>query len=65
MKALVDRAHELGIAVLLDIVHSHASKNSREGLNQFDGTDYQYSMPVPVAITPLGVPSASTTASMK
>ena len=42
LKALVDRAHELGIAVLLDIVHSHASKNSREGLNQFDGTDYQY-----------------------
>jgi len=27
-KRLVDRAHELGIFVLVDIVHSHASKNS-------------------------------------
>ena len=32
----------MGIAVLLDVVHSHASKNSREGLNEFDGTDYQF-----------------------
>lgn len=39
LKRLVDRAHELGLVVLLDIVHSHASKNVMDGLNQFDGTD--------------------------
>ncbi len=42
LKALVDEAHKMGITVLLDVVHSHAAPNSREGLNQFDGTDYQY-----------------------
>ena len=42
LKALVNTAHEMGIAVLLDVVHSHASKNTREGLGEFDGTDYQY-----------------------
>jgi len=26
----------------LDVVHSHAAPNSREGINQFDGSDYQY-----------------------
>ncbi|KAF7287787.1 hypothetical protein GWI33_003418 [Rhynchophorus ferrugineus] len=39
LKAMVDRAHELGLTVLLDIVHSHASKNVLDGLNMFDGTD--------------------------
>ena len=29
LKALVDEAHRLGITVLLDMVHSHASKNVR------------------------------------
>ena len=42
LKALINAAHKMGIAVLLDVVHSHASKNTREGLNRFDGTDYQY-----------------------
>ncbi len=42
LKRLVDAAHGMGIAVLLDVVHSHASKNTREGLNEFDGTDYQF-----------------------
>ncbi len=42
LKALINDAHRMGIAVLLDVVHSHTSKNSREGLNQFDGTDYQF-----------------------
>ncbi len=42
LKALIDRAHELGIAVLLDVVHSHAVNNTNEGLNEFDGTVYQY-----------------------
>jgi 1,4-alpha-glucan branching enzyme len=42
LKRLIDQAHALGIVVLLDIVHSHAVKNTQEGLNLFDGTDYQY-----------------------
>ena len=42
LKYLVDRAHAMGIAVLLDVVHSHASKNTREGINEFDGTEYQF-----------------------
>ena len=42
LKRLVDTAHKMGIAVLLDVVHSHACKNTREGINEFDGTDYQF-----------------------
>ncbi len=42
LRALIDTAHEMGIAVLLDVIHSHASKNTREGINEFDGTDYQF-----------------------
>ncbi|KAK4165057.1 alpha-glucan branching enzyme [Cladorrhinum sp. PSN259] len=42
LKELVDTAHELGLVVLLDVVHSHASKNVLDGLNEFDGTDHQY-----------------------
>lgn len=42
LKYLIDKAHGLGIAVIMDIVHSHAVKNLGEGLNEFDGTDYQY-----------------------
>src|SRR4051812_48869128 len=36
------RAHELGIVVLLDLIHSDASKNTADGLNKFDGTDHCY-----------------------
>ena len=42
LKELVNTAHGMGIAVLLDVVHSHASKNTREGINEFDGTAYQF-----------------------
>lgn len=42
LKALVNAAHEMGISVLLDVVHSHAAPNTREGINEFDGTDHQY-----------------------
>ncbi|TAG08362.1 MAG: 1,4-alpha-glucan-branching enzyme [Verrucomicrobia bacterium] len=42
LKYLIDQAHGLGIAVLLDIVHSHAVKNIAEGLNNFDGSGHQY-----------------------
>ncbi|KAJ3086570.1 alpha-1,4-glucan branching enzyme [Physocladia obscura] len=42
LKALIDEAHRLGITVLLDVVHSHCSKNVLDGLNQFDGSDHGY-----------------------
>ena len=46
-KALVDAAHAKGIAVVMDIVHSHMVKNELEGLSNFDGHDtlYFYSGP--------------------
>ena len=40
LKYLVDKAHSLGLTVILDVVHSHAAKNVKDGLNFFDGTDY-------------------------
>lgn len=42
LKELIDTAHGMGIAVVLDIVHSHAVKNENEGLSRFDGTTTQY-----------------------
>ena len=39
LKALVDTAHSLGLAVLLDMVHSYASKNVVDGLNIWDGSE--------------------------
>ncbi|MBQ7283437.1 MAG: 1,4-alpha-glucan-branching enzyme, partial [Oscillospiraceae bacterium] len=42
LKDLINTAHKMGITVLLDVVHSHAVKNTNEGLNQFDGTEYQF-----------------------
>lgn len=42
LKELIDTAHSMGILVLLDVVHSHASKNVEDGLNMFDGSDHQY-----------------------
>ncbi|CAK7238941.1 MAG: alpha-1,4-glucan branching enzyme [Sporothrix thermara] len=42
LKELIDTAHSMGIVVLLDVVHSHASKNVLDGINEFDGSDHQY-----------------------
>ena len=42
LKYLVDKAHGMGLAVILDVVHSHAARNVQDGLNQFDGTDHCY-----------------------
>ncbi len=42
LKRLVNKAHKMGIRVLLDLVHSHAVKNYDEGINMFDGTTWQF-----------------------
>jgi 1,4-alpha-glucan branching enzyme len=42
LKALIDAAHGMGLAVLMDLVHSHAVTNEVEGISRFDGTEYQY-----------------------
>ena len=42
LKYLINTAHSMGIRVLLDVVHSHAVKNTAEGINMFDGTTWQF-----------------------
>ncbi|MDR2533778.1 MAG: alpha amylase C-terminal domain-containing protein [Tannerellaceae bacterium] len=42
LKELIDEAHSRGVAVIMDIVHSHAVKNETEGLGRFDGSAAQY-----------------------
>ena len=44
LKELVDAAHAAGVAVIMDIVHSHAVKNELEGLGNFAGDHCQYFM---------------------
>lgn len=41
-KRLVDDAHGMGIAVVMDIVHSHSVDNEAEGLGRFDGREDLY-----------------------
>jgi 1,4-alpha-glucan branching enzyme len=45
LKYLVDQAHNRGLAVIMDLVHSHSVKNLYEGLNDFDGSGHQYFLP--------------------
>ncbi|HXA02878.1 MAG TPA: alpha-amylase family glycosyl hydrolase, partial [Cytophagaceae bacterium] len=45
LKYLVNKAHGMGLTMIMDIVHSHAVKNIAEGINEFDGTDHQYFHP--------------------
>ncbi len=42
LKELIDTAHGMGMAVIMDIVHSHAVKNELEGLGNFAGDGSQY-----------------------
>ena len=42
LKSLIDTAHKNGIAVIMDIVHSHAVRNEVEGLGNFAGDPNQY-----------------------
>ena len=45
LKALIDEAHKNGVAVIMDIVHSHAVKNEVEGLGNLAGYPNQYFYP--------------------
>ena len=42
LKQLIDEAHQAGIAVIMDMVQSHAVKNEIEGLGNFAGDPPQY-----------------------
>ncbi len=42
LKYLINTAHGMDMLVLLDLVHSHAAKNTAEGINLFDGTEDQF-----------------------
>ena len=42
LKELIDAAHQNGVAVIMDIVHSHAVKNEIEGLGNLAGDKNQY-----------------------
>ena len=42
LKSLINTAHQMGLNVIMDLVHSHSVKNTLEGINRFDGTDFQF-----------------------
>jgi 1,4-alpha-glucan branching enzyme len=42
LKELVDVAHDLGLRVTMDLIHSHAVNNEVEGLSRFDGSTHQF-----------------------
>ena len=42
LKELIATAHEMGILVIMDLVHSHTVKNTYEGMYLFDGSEDQY-----------------------
>lgn len=42
LKDLINTAHDMGFNVIMDVVHSHASKNVNEGINLFDTSPYQF-----------------------
>ena len=43
LKALIDTAHKMGIAVIMDLVHAHYVKNMNEGILDLDGSGHHYS----------------------
>ena len=43
LKHLIDTAHSMGIAVIMDLVHAHYVKNLNEGILDLDGSGHHYS----------------------
>ena len=43
LKYLINKAHTMGIAVIMDLVHAHYVKNENEGIYRLDGSDHLYS----------------------
>ena len=43
LKKLIDTAHKMGIAVIMDLVHAHYVKNMNEGILDLDGSGHHYS----------------------
>ncbi|MBQ2993746.1 MAG: alpha amylase C-terminal domain-containing protein [Alistipes sp.] len=43
LKSLIRKAHSMGIAVIMDLVHAHYVKNLNEGINELDGSQHHYS----------------------
>lgn len=44
LKALIKKAHDMNIAVIMDLVHAHYVKNFAEGINELDGSPNLYSL---------------------
>lgn len=44
LKLLILKAHDMNIAVIMDLVQAHYVKNINEGLNEIDGSDHCYSL---------------------
>lgn len=65
LKNLINTAHSMGIAVLLDLVHSHAVKNTLEGINEFDGSEHQFFHSGSKEIILLGVQNFLTMVNLK
>lgn len=45
LKHLIDTAHGMGLAVIMDLVHAHYVANENEGIADLDGSDHLYSEP--------------------
>jgi 1,4-alpha-glucan branching enzyme len=65
LKHLIDEAHNMELAVIMDIVHSHAVKNEVEGLGKYDGTRYLFFMKEEKASIRPGIPTVLITEKTK
>lgn len=65
LKSLIDEAHRNGIAVIMDIVHSHAVKNEVEGLGNLAGDPNQYFIQVTGMSIPHGIACVLTMVRMR
>ena len=65
LKRLINKAHRMGIAVLLDVVHSHAARTRTTAWARSTVPIISSSMRARKAIIPRGAPSCSITASRR